>query len=60
MAGLLSLQVEDPNADLAALQRVGSEIAMHIVASKPSFLSKELIDSDALDNERELLRSQVP
>ncbi|KAL2895174.1 Elongation factor Ts mitochondrial [Bienertia sinuspersici] len=59
MAGILSLQVEDPNVDLAALQRVGSEIAMHVVAAKPLFVSKELVSSDALDNEREILRSQA-
>ncbi|XP_021754468.1 elongation factor Ts, mitochondrial-like isoform X2 [Chenopodium quinoa] len=59
MAGILSLQVENPDADLAALQRVGSELAMHVVASKPLFLSKELVSSDALDNEREILRSQA-
>lgn len=59
LAGILSLQVEDPNADMAALQRVGSELAMHVVASKPLFLSKELVSSDALENEREILRSQA-
>ncbi|XP_021732189.1 elongation factor Ts, mitochondrial-like [Chenopodium quinoa] len=59
MAAILSLQVENPNVDLAALQRVGSELAMHVVASKPLFLSKELVSSDALDNEREILRSQA-
>ncbi|KNA12669.1 hypothetical protein SOVF_123900 isoform B [Spinacia oleracea] len=59
LGGVLSLQVEDPNADMAAIQRVGSELAMHVVANKPLFLSKDLVSSDALDNEREILRSQA-
>lgn len=59
IAGILSLQVEDPHADLVALQRVGSELAMHVVAAKPLFLSKELVSSEALDSEREILKSQA-
>ncbi|KAG8372499.1 hypothetical protein BUALT_Bualt12G0072400 [Buddleja alternifolia] len=59
IAGILSLEVEDKNAPLDAVQRVGSEIAMHIVAAKPLFLTKEHVSSDALGNEREILRSQA-
>lgn len=59
IAGILSLEVEDENASLDALQRVGSELAMHVVASKPLFISKELVDADAIANEREILKSQV-
>ncbi|KAH7554344.1 hypothetical protein ACOSP7_028446 [Xanthoceras sorbifolium] len=59
IAGILSLEVEDKNARLDALQRVGSELAMHVVAAKPLFLTKELVSSDALANEREILRSQA-
>lgn len=59
IAGILSLEVEDPNVDSTSLQRVGSELAMHVVAAKPLFLSKEFVSSDALENEREILRSQV-
>jgi len=59
IAGILSLEVEDPHADIAAVQRVGSELAMHVVASKPLFLSKELISTEVLESEREILRSQV-
>lgn len=58
-AGILSLEVEDPSADLSILQSVGTELAMHVVAAKPLFLSRELVSSDALENEREILRSQV-
>ncbi|KMT20459.1 hypothetical protein BVRB_1g004530 [Beta vulgaris subsp. vulgaris] len=59
IAGILSLEVEDPNVDSSSLQRVGSELAMHVVAAKPLFLSKEFVSSDALENEREILRSQA-
>ncbi|KAL1553842.1 elongation factor Ts, mitochondrial-like [Salvia divinorum] len=59
IAGLLSLEVEDKDAPLDAVQRVGSQIAMHLVAAKPLFLSKEDVTSDALGNERDILRSQA-
>uniref|UniRef100_A0A7C9A7R2 Elongation factor Ts, mitochondrial n=1 Tax=Opuntia streptacantha TaxID=393608 RepID=A0A7C9A7R2_OPUST len=32
---------------------------MHVVASKPLFLSKELISTEVLESEREILRSQA-
>ncbi|KAJ0010469.1 hypothetical protein Pint_33263 [Pistacia integerrima] len=59
IAGLLSLEVEDEKCQLDLLQRVGSELAMHVVAAKPLFLTKELVSSDALENEREVLKSQA-
>ncbi|KAK1295733.1 hypothetical protein QJS10_CPB15g01250 [Acorus calamus] len=59
MAGILTLEVEDGNAPVDALQRVGSSIAMHIVASKPLFLSKELVSSEAIESERDILRTQA-
>ncbi|CAK9163731.1 unnamed protein product [Ilex paraguariensis] len=58
IAAILSLEVEDQNASLDALQRVGSELAMHVVAAKPLFMSKDLVSSDAIENEREILKSQ--
>ncbi|XP_009778442.1 elongation factor Ts, mitochondrial [Nicotiana tabacum] len=59
IAGILSVEVEDQNVPQDALQRVGSEIAMHVVAAKPLFLTKEDVSSDALSNEREILKSQA-
>ncbi|KAG8489128.1 hypothetical protein CXB51_017201 [Gossypium anomalum] len=59
IAGILSLQVENEISQLDALQKVGSELAMHIVAAKPLFLTKELVTSDVLNNEREILKSQA-
>ncbi|PRQ19894.1 putative translation elongation factor EFTs/EF1B [Rosa chinensis] len=59
IAGILSLEVEDKSAPLDAIQRVGSELAMHVVAAKPLFLTKEHVSSDALESEREILKSQA-
>ncbi|KAI7752305.1 hypothetical protein M8C21_015051 [Ambrosia artemisiifolia] len=59
IAGILTLEVEDENAPLDAVQRVGSELAMHVVAAKPLFLTKEHVSSDAVQNEREILKSQA-
>ncbi|KAG6606990.1 Elongation factor Ts, mitochondrial, partial [Cucurbita argyrosperma subsp. sororia] len=59
IAGILSLEVEGGSSQSDALQRVGSEIAMHIVAAKPLFLTKELVSSEALKNEREILQTQA-
>ncbi|XP_022949489.1 elongation factor Ts, mitochondrial-like [Cucurbita moschata] len=59
IAGILSLEVEGGSLQADALQRVGSEIAMHIVAAKPLFLTKELVSSEALKNEREILQTQA-
>lgn len=59
IAGILSLEVEDKNVSQDALQRVGSELAMHVVAAKPLFLTKEDVSSDALSSEREILKSQA-
>ncbi|EEF37773.1 elongation factor Ts, mitochondrial [Ricinus communis] len=59
IAGLLSLEIEDGNSQLDVLHHVGSELAMHVVAAKPLFLTKELVSSDALESEREILKSQA-
>ncbi|KAL3508916.1 hypothetical protein ACH5RR_028317 [Cinchona calisaya] len=59
IAGLLSLEAEDQNASLDALHRVGSELAMHVVAAKPMFLTKESVSSEAMESEREILKSQA-
>ncbi|RVX10930.1 Elongation factor Ts, mitochondrial [Vitis vinifera] len=58
IAGVLSLEAEDQLSLSDALQRVGSELAMHVVAAKPLFLTRELVSSEAMESEREILRSQ--
>ncbi|KAI3444075.1 hypothetical protein Pfo_000740 [Paulownia fortunei] len=57
----ISIQVpnQDKDARLDAVQSVGSELAMHVVAAMPLFLKKEHVSSDALGNECEILRSQA-
>ncbi|XP_020266199.1 elongation factor Ts, mitochondrial [Asparagus officinalis] len=57
IAGLVTLEADDSNVSLDALQRVGSSIAMHIVAAKPLFLSKDLVPSEAIESEREILKT---
>ncbi|XP_015966237.1 elongation factor Ts, mitochondrial [Arachis duranensis] len=59
IAGVLSLEVDEGKTQVDAIQRVGSELAMHVVAAKPLFLTKELVSLDALENEREVLKSQA-
>ncbi|KAI3828140.1 hypothetical protein L1987_02237 [Smallanthus sonchifolius] len=59
IAGILSLEVEDENASLDAVRRVGSELAMHVVAAKPLVVTKELVSPDVVQNEREILKSQA-
>ncbi|XP_048422244.1 elongation factor Ts, mitochondrial isoform X2 [Pyrus x bretschneideri] len=59
IAGVLSLAVEDKITQLDPIQRIGSQLAMHVVAAKPLFLTKELVSSDALESEREILKSQA-
>ncbi|KAK3132565.1 hypothetical protein QOZ80_6AG0524550 [Eleusine coracana subsp. coracana] len=59
IAGLVSLEAEDSSALLDAVKEVGSSIAMHIVAAKPLFLSKELVSAAAVENECEILRTQA-
>ncbi|NP_001132619.1 elongation factor Ts, mitochondrial isoform X2 [Zea mays] len=59
IAGLVTLETEDSSTLLDSVKSVGSSIAMHIVAAKPLFLSKELVSASALENEREILRTQA-
>ena len=59
IAGLLTLEVEEQGTAHDSLHQVGTSLAMHIVAAKPLFLSKELVSSEAIANEREILKSQV-
>lgn len=59
IAGLVTIEAEDESVSVDALQRVGSSLAMHVVASRPTFLSKELVSSEAVEGEREILKSQV-
>ncbi|KAL2642343.1 hypothetical protein R1flu_009930 [Riccia fluitans] len=63
VAGLLTLepaisdsQSGDHQAELSSL---GESLAMHIVAQRPLFLSKDLVAPEALQHERDILTSQA-
>ncbi|PKU76485.1 elongation factor Ts, mitochondrial [Dendrobium catenatum] len=59
IAGMLTIEAEDSNASLESLRKVGSSLAMHIVAAKPLFLSREHVSSEAIESERDILKSQA-
>lgn len=59
IAGLVTLEAEDSSALRDALKTVGSSLAMQVVASKPLYLSKELVPAAALESEREILQTQA-
>ena len=46
-------------ADPTALQALGTNLAMHIVAAAPRYLSRDEVDAAVLDRERELLTEQA-
>ncbi len=51
VGALVSLQ--DPNEDL------GKDIAMHITASNPKFISPKDVDSETIEKEKQILKAQV-
>ncbi|KAJ4849626.1 hypothetical protein Tsubulata_036766 [Turnera subulata] len=59
IAGLVSLEIESGNHMSESSQDIGSELAMHVVAAKPLFLNRELVSTDALATELEILKSQA-
>lgn len=58
IAGMLTIEADDTNASLEALKEAGSSLAMHIVAAKPLFLSREHVSSEAIENELDIFKSQ--
>ncbi|GMG99242.1 hypothetical protein Nepgr_001082 [Nepenthes gracilis] len=59
IAGILSLEVDDQHTSFDSLLHIGSELAMHVVAAKPLFITKELVSSASLVMEPEILKSQA-
>lgn len=50
----------DLSADaLAEIKELANQVAMHSVAVKPQFLSRETVDASELENELSILRSQA-
>lgn len=60
-AGILSFNVKDKSLTLPsrALSSVGDALAMHIVAARPLFLSKDTVTTEVWDREKNIILSQV-
>lgn len=61
IAGVLTLDVEGGflEEDATEFEPYGNLLAMHIVAAKPLFLSRDHVDPQCLQQERDVLQSQV-
>lgn len=60
VVGLVTLESEHGSLkDEEAEAQLGSALAMHVVAAKPLFLSKELVPDTFLHRETDIFRSQV-
>ncbi|NKD87120.1 elongation factor Ts [Haematospirillum sp. 15-248] len=53
---LVALESE---GDVTRLEEVGKQIAMHVAAANPQYLDKDLVDTAALDRERDVLADQA-
>ena len=53
MEGRLLVSLKDDNEEL------GKDIAMHVTASNPKFLSPEDVDSETIEKEKQILKAQV-
>lgn len=53
---LVALKSENANEEV---QRVARDVAMHVAASNPPFLSKDMVDQDTLEKEKEIYRVQA-
>jgi elongation factor Ts len=49
----------ESDGDTAALEALGKQIAMHVAAARPQWLSTDEVDTEALDRERAVLRDQA-
>lgn len=60
-AGLLALDVKEGSIQLPSelFSSVGGSLAMHVVAARPLFLSKECVTSEVWEREKNIILSQV-
>ncbi|MCO5572643.1 hypothetical protein L7F22_026401 [Adiantum nelumboides] len=60
-AGLLTLETKNGSvkAPLELMSSVGESLAMHIVAARPLFLSKECVTKEVWEHEKSIILSQV-
>lgn len=49
----------ESDGDVARLEEVGKQIAMHVAAANPQYLDKAMVDTAALDRERDVLAAQA-
>lgn len=49
----------ESDGDAAALEALGKQIAMHVAAARPQWLSTDEVDTEALDRERAVLSDQA-
>ncbi len=54
MGALVTLEADKAINGLEHMVNLGREVAMHVVSSKPQFLSKEHVPSDEIENERRI------
>lgn len=53
---LVQLKSENANEDV---QRVAKDVAMHVAATNPAFLAKDMVDQNTLEKEKEIYRVQA-
>ncbi|EKV30825.1 Translation elongation factor Ts [Caenispirillum salinarum AK4] len=49
----------ESEGDVAKLEELGKQIAMHVAAANPQFLTVDTVDTSAVDREREVLSEQA-
>lgn len=49
----------ESTGDKTALEALGKQIAMHVAAARPEFLTVDVVDTSALDRERSVLSEQA-
>ena len=52
------VQLKSDNAN-EEVQKVAKDVAMHVAATNPAFLSKDLVDQESLEKEKEIYRVQA-
>ncbi|CAN5474237.1 translation elongation factor Ts [soil metagenome] len=54
MGAIVEIQTDKAVANLADLQAVARELAMHVVSAKPTFLTRDDISAEVIENERRI------
>ena len=59
MVGLISLSCESLGVDREKLQALADNLALHTVAAKPLYLTRDSVPDTVLSKERDILTTQV-